>query len=551
MNRDSATLEDVFRLALPQGTRILYGMDHLSRPVSWACSLRPSPPAFPKLAGNELALVDMADLRQLDPRVRLDRVIQTLHQARVAAVAVSGSIPAETTQVAEEQEMPFFLLPDGEPLMQVERTVIRLIVDREGYITQRASDLQRELTQIELDGGGLPAIAERLYAFVQQPIIFLQEEGQVAAHAGLETLSERRRERLFGSLPNLTTLRSWAALQASENLSETAGLLKLSDTTENSAYGQVVVAPIVAAERVRGYCLILRPSQNRYPQLTAVETMAVLQGAGAAALEWSRKNAVDVAQERMRAAFLDELLASEIADEEAWIQRGSSLGYDLSSPHAAWVLQAERVPDWPTPLTQFIEESREAIPFSQRNEGAVLFWPTDTPKSARSLKSVALDFAEDLLANFPQAKVLIGIGRPATRPSEWLRSLQQARESWRMGKSWQAAPVTYFGDLGLYQLLTALGENPEASRFFRKTLKPLIDHDDNRNAELVETLDAFFACHGNLSQTAARLHIHRNTLTYRLERIANITRLDLDDPDARFSLQLALKLRPVLKNRSL
>lgn len=551
MNRDSATLEDVFRLALPQGTRILYGMDHLSRPVSWACSLRPSPPAFPKLAGNELALVDMADLRQLDPRVRLDRVIQTLHQARVAAVAVSGSIPAETTQVAEEQEMPFFLLPDGEPLMQVERTVIRLIVDREGYITQRASDLQRELTQIELDGGGLPAIAERLYAFVQQPIIFLQEEGQVAAHAGLETLSERRRERLFGSLPNLTTLRSWAALQASENLSETAGLLKLSDTTENSAYGQVVVAPIVAAERVRGYCLILRPSQNRYPQLTAVETMAVLQGAGAAALEWSRKNAVDVAQERMRAAFLDELLASEIADEEAWIQRGSSLGYDLSSPHAAWVLQAERVPDWPTPLTQFIEESREAIPFSQRNEGAVLFWPTDTPKSARSLKSVALDFAEDLLADFPQAKVLIGIGRPATRPSEWLRSLQQARESWRMGKSWQAAPVTYFGDLGLYQLLTALGENPEASRFFRKTLKPLIDHDDNRNAELVETLDAFFACHGNLSQTAARLHIHRNTLTYRLERIANITRLDLDDPDARFSLQLALKLRPVLKNRSL
>jgi purine catabolism regulator len=49
-----------------------------------------------------------------------------------------------------------------------------------------------------------------------------------------------------------------------------------------------------------------------------------------------------------------------------------------------------------------------------------------------------------------------------------------------------------------------------------------------------------------LSQSAARLHIHRNTLTYRLEQIAAITQLDIDDPDARFSLQLALKLRPVL-----
>ena len=63
----------------------------------------------------------------------------------------------------------------------------------------------------------------------------------------------------------------------------------------------------------------------------------------------------------------------------------------------------------------------------------------------------------------------------------------------------------------------------------------------------METLEAFFTCHGNLSQTANRLHIHRNTLTYRLERISAITQLDLDDPDARFSLQLALKLRPVMK----
>ena len=128
-----------------------------------------------------------------------------------------------------------------------------------------------------------------------------------------------------------------------------------------------------------------------------------------------------------------------------------------------------------------------------------------------------------------------------------MTSQQQARESWRMGKEWKAAPVTYFGDLGLYQLLTMLGNNAEAKRFYRKTLGKLIAHDEEHNSELVDTLEGFFACHGNLSQTAGRLHIHRNTLTYRLERIAGITQMDLDDPDARFSLQLALKLRPVMK----
>lgn len=116
-----------------------------------------------------------------------------------------------------------------------------------------------------------------------------------------------------------------------------------------------------------------------------------------------------------------------------------------------------------------------------------------------------------------------------------------------MGKAWKGSPVTYFGDLGLYQLLTALGDNAEARRFFRKTLGLLITHDKDHNGELVETLEGFFECHGNLSQTANRLHIHRNTLSYRLDRIAAITRLDLNDPDARFSLQLALKLRPIMQ----
>ncbi|NJN84452.1 MAG: hypothetical protein HC802_20685 [Caldilineaceae bacterium] len=191
-------------------------------------------------------------------------------------------------------------------------------------------------------------------------------------------------------------------------------------------------------------------------------------------------------------------------------------------------------------------EQGVSAPFSRRDEGILLFWPLDNPKSGRELKTVADQFVHRLQATSPNAKIVIGIGRPATGPASWLRGQQQARESWRLGREWKGAPVTYFGDLGLYQLLTALGGSQEAARFYRKTLGRLISHDDNKSAELVDTLDAFFACHGNLSQTANRLHIHRNTLTYRLDRIATITQLDLNDPDARFSLQLALKLRPVM-----
>ncbi|RME51559.1 MAG: hypothetical protein D6790_19820 [Caldilineae bacterium] len=544
MYRKTTSLADILRLALPAGTRVLAGAGRMMRPVTWACSLRPSPPAFPNLTGGELALVDMDDLRLLDPRQRLDRVVHSLRQARVAAIAVRGDAPASSLSAAEACDMPLLALPLTASLVEVERTVIRFIVDREGYVAALAADLQRELTQIQLDGGDLQAIACRLNAFAGEPLVFMRADGSVAASAGLEP--EEERARVLASLPNATALRTWAIRHTRDEHVET-GVLKLSSSHPTAVYVEAAVAPVLVGERLEGYCLVLRSNHRDQPGPSVVEALAARQGADAAALEWTRQQALGAAQERMQAAFVDELLASPVADEEAWVQRGLSLGYDLTQPHTAWMVTGVDVPAWPTPLFKFVREQRVPVPASRRGEAVVLFWPGDNPKSGRTFKQLAATFVDQVVENHPRSQVTIGIGRPAVQPSEWVRSLQQARESWHMGRSWWASPVTYFGDLGLYQLLSVLATSPEANRFFRKSLQPLIDHDENRNAELVETLDAFFRCHGNLSQTAARLHIHRNTLTYRLERIAAITRLDLDDPDARFILQLALKLRPVME----
>ena len=155
MYKSTTTIDDVFRLALPAHTQLLVGAEYFNRPVSWACSLRPSPPAFPKLDGNELALIDMEDLRRLDPKMRLDRVIRSLQNARVTAVAILGDMgESGAVTAARDNHLVLFQLPSSVSLTQVERSVIRLIVDRAGYIAQRSAELQRELSQAALNGGG-------------------------------------------------------------------------------------------------------------------------------------------------------------------------------------------------------------------------------------------------------------------------------------------------------------------------------------------------------------------------------------------------------------
>lgn len=554
MHKDATTIEDIYRFVLPAGTQILAGKEYLSRSVSWACSLRPSPPAFPKLDGNELALVDMADIQRLDPQMRLERVVSTLENARVSAIAVLGPVDQSAIQTAQISRITLMQLPDTLPLIQIERLIIRLIVDREGYVTQSSAQLQRELNQIALDGGGLEQIARHIHQFTQQPTLFLRENGQIITWSGLEGIGGRKRQAIFKSLPNITALRSWAVSRMQDEPEGMADTIMLdhpakADMADDSSslYRQIVLAPVVANEGLRGYCVLLRSANNHSDEMTAVERIAAIQGASAAALEWARQNAVDVAEERMRATFVDELLATEIADEQAWIQRGSSLGYDLRQPHVAIVVQVVGVSKWLKKLLAFMAEQTVNISYSQREERMLLFWPVENPDSGRELKSIMQGFVTRLQNKVSDAKITIGIGRPAQIPSDWFRSQQQAHESWRLGKKWSTAAITYFGDLGLYQLLTTISDSHEANRFFHRTLGRLIEHDRDHDGELVQTLEGFFTCHNNLSQTAKYLHIHRNTLTYRLERISAITRLDLNDPDARFSLNLALKLRPVIR----
>ena len=91
-----------------------------------------------------------------------------------------------------------------------------------------------------------------------------------------------------------------------------------------------------------------------------------------------------------------------------------------------------------------------------------------------------------------------------------------------------------------------LRESPELWEFYRATLASLAEYDRLQDAELLKTLEAFFANLTNLTRTAQALHVHRNTLLYRLGRIAEISGLDLEDAEDRLALWLALKAHRVL-----
>lgn len=178
---------------------------------------------------------------------------------------------------------------------------------------------------------------------------------------------------------------------------------------------------------------------------------------------------------------------------------------------------------------------------------AVLFHPVEDPQQTQRLKRLTEEIRERLAARFGGNDVCCGVGRPAREMPDLRQSFQEAHDaaSLCVGLNTESRS-TFFGDFSLYQLLLSLKDPAGLSRFCTNWLADLIAYDEQQHSDLLITLRVYFDNNGNTARTAAKLNIHRNTLAYRLNRIAEITRLDLDDADVRLNLQLALKARQVL-----
>ena len=88
-------------------------------------------------------------------------------------------------------------------------------------------------------------------------------------------------------------------------------------------------------------------------------------------------------------------------------------------------------------------------------------------------------------------------------------------------------------------LLEDLARSADLSAF-RRLVLPLVAYDRERGSDLIKTLSVYFDAGSNASEAADRLFLHRNSLLYRLERIRELTGLDLKESEVRLALQLGL-----------
>jgi sugar diacid utilization regulator len=373
---------------------------------------------------------------------------------------------------------------------------------------ERSLAIHDRLTEAAVKGRGMVGVAETVYELTGYPVVIEDSRGNLLASAGARQPhpEEKERDRL-GEFVQLARNHP-APVRLGDRLSAASG-----QPGETFAVLSLVDPDGAAGEE---------------------ERIALEHGATVLALELSRFQSVLEAESRLGADLLDELL--EGTDDERARMRTQLLGYDLGDQ------QRVAIVDYPSTVPQ--DRVFHAVRQAAQNVGARPLLGSRREAvvalSEASLSWTSLRSAID--AELGHVVCRIGIGGICQRAPDVPRSYREAQlvlELMAYGAS--GASVAFFDELGVFQILAEAQDPNTVHRFVRRWLGALLDYDGSRNTDLVHTLATYLEAGGNYAQSARVLHVHRNTLRYRLKRITDIAGHDLGEPDVQFNLQLATR----------
>jgi len=538
------TVEDVRKLALPLGTRVVAGDGLLNRLVAWTTVIYPGDGISSKvLQSDEIILVAPNNSDENARNISDVEIVRWACDHQAAAIVMAASPSPTAIAEANAYGIPVLVLPSGTRIRMVEKQVVSLLVDRKGQIERRGTQIYRQLTQISSRNEGMPELIGTMARLTNKAVV-LQDKRLQILYSSVQPQFVAYWEQIESFLRKLDNLP--VEMQDRYRVVEIENpVLMQSLPTPGLAR---LVSPIITKDIGRGYLSII----GRDNDLDDIDLLVAEHGAAACALEMAKAKAISDTEKRLRGTFLDRLLIGDVSQQEA-VRQGERFEHDMLRTHVAIVLawQGEKTPSLrrlETIINSVVASQRASALIWQREreQEVLVFHAVDEKEPVNASLKLAKLFSLEIGRQSPGARVAIGLGQPARDITQWRSSYRDAVQALDLAVRLQTDTPLYIGDLGVYQLILSLSDRDKLINFYEKTLGPLLEYDVRQHADLLKTLEAFFACHGNLSQTAEMLIVHRNTLLYRMNRINEIAQIDLDRPEIRLALHLALTIRRLL-----
>ena len=459
-------------------------------------------------------------------------IIDQIQARGLTAVLLLGNIPHRSG--AREISIPVAVVDAEKDIRDHQRELINFLMNRQTASMERGTKIHFQLSKLAAEG--------KKTAGIIRAMLELTGKGVLIQDKRLQILSEIPSQELLPIWGDISEhLRNFDNLPPSLQDRDHAGQQSMILSQDIPGGIARIIVPIIVGDVARGYLSLI----GMVGEFDTFDRLVAEEGALVCAIEMSRAKAVRETEKRLQADLLTALLQEDLSPRDAglWIQ---TMGLDQTQEHAAlqFAWDSQSPPSrrrLETLVNGEVLRTGARVILSPTGSNVICFcqvFPGEQrPKLALELGASVLERAE---TEFPDAQVRCGIGSQAGDLNNWQTSFREAGFALEIAFRLRKSVPLYYPDLLVYHLLMLIENDSSLMKFQEETLGPLISRGEN--SDLVETLEAYYEHQGNLSQAADALFIHRNTLSYRLDKIIEITGLDLKNPDIALAVHLALKI---------
>jgi DNA-binding PucR family transcriptional regulator len=385
---------------------------------------------------------------------------------------------------------------------------------------ERAADAHDRFADLVLRGGGVEDVAAAVADVLGAPVLLLDDEGRLVACSPDAPTSEVV-DRAGRMLPALGPVRE-AAL----------------DAGRTAQSGRLWLAPVLAGSTRLGDIVLVGHHALEDADQRILERAALVT-----ALQLVFRRASAEAEQRVAGELLHDLVEAADRSPESLLERAKILGVDLSTPLSLVVARCPAsLRPRAVPAAAHLASTRHGLAAPHGDHVDVLL-----PVSESEDTGALATFVARELAAACGGPVTCGGAAPVDAsgldelPAAHAEATRCVDTLLALGREGEGADAGQLGFVGF-----VLTGQRDVERFVTDQLGALIDYDERRRTELVPTLRAYYGAGQSPARASQQLHVHVNTVTQRLDRIAQLLGPAWNEPERALELQVALRLHRLL-----
>lgn len=543
----TVTVQEIINLPIFKTAKVRTGIDILDKyQVEWMSAIEGPVENF--VRKNEFILTTGMGAEN-DPNM-LFQFVRDVYDSGASALAIAlgryvFEIPENIIDFAKERNFIIIELPWELRFADIQRETMKLITKSQEEFSEKAHQTQKKLIDFVVQGKDLSQIIQYVERKLDCEIVYADSKGRLK----------------FASADPHELLRLWNEIEVDDieerDLKE-SNYRHMQQVSYNDGYLLKKEITIESRSLSIGHFIIYFPHRK----LLTNHAFQVLESLTATTALWiSREDAIVKTEIRLRNEFIWGLAKEPKTIDDNMLSKAKLFGYDLTVPYTCII-------GYSNSFDALSDEPDQSMDYGFKN---VIYYIEEEIKYAASIvdRLVAFTYDNDRLIIYlehkedefnnvhhfldlvdkrlndiiPGVPFSWGIGKSEDGIMRFHDSYKKALSALEVAlKSDESNRRVSFEDTQLNRLLLHLANHEEVKNITLSTIAPLIEYEESREIELIDTFIAYQNQNGNVSQAARVLNLHRQSLLYRLKKIESLTNLSLDNPDDVFLLNISIKV---------